>query len=136
MVERQHLPETSQGRRRACLGSQEAPLRQTRSAGVSCWGVAQLVEHEVLDLAVAGSNPAALVMHATRKAFYRWLCQQRNREDKTGDFARDVFWRKSTPRNSENPEVWRIFCKKHQLPFLLDGFDQAWEEYLNECPDS
>jgi uncharacterized protein YozE (UPF0346 family) len=76
-------------------------------------------------------------MKTTRKAFYTWLCRQREgREDAVGDFARDVFWDKATPRASENPDVWRLYCKKRKKPFLLAGFEQAWYEYINEHSDS
>ena len=61
--------------------------------------------------------------------FYEWLRHQHLREDRVGDLARDVFWDKSAPKTSEDPKTWRAYAKKRGLPFLVLGFEQAWNEF-------
>jgi uncharacterized protein YozE (UPF0346 family) len=66
--------------------------------------------------------------------FYEWLRYQRHREDGVGDFARDVFWDREAPKDSEDPETWRAYAKKRGLPFILASFEQAWQEFKKQYP--
>lgn len=64
--------------------------------------------------------------------FYQWIISQAHRRDVVGDFASDVKRDSSAPKGNASRDEWLSHLVHSQAcSEAINGFDQAWSEFVN-----
>jgi uncharacterized protein YozE (UPF0346 family) len=69
----------------------------------------------------------------TTYGFTIWLTKQRNRDDPTGDLARDMRRDLCWPRKARSLATFRTHLEDHNAdPFAIEALEGAWAEWQSQ----